>query len=490
MSKQLITGKTYNNTGQVQHAPLVIPCYSAIGGPLFASLLQPDPPDTFGYSTPWSVAGTFKNLYVEIQWWAENPAGGGWPDIVFTLYINDAPTTLTVTVPAHPSSVTPPGYISSGFNIVNTVTIAPGDRVALIRGDGEISAGINQFTASIAWNLTFDSTNDGESGYGVSASGESPSDTSNVLISSPFTNFGGFGLAPFNQQGAVSIVPLEGSLYRLDVELLTAPGMGNSRSFGAILNGVIQDGTGITIDTVLTISDLATTGHKIFDLPLHVLDLLSIAQLTGGSGFNRAKYSVGLLADNPGEFALAYSTDNQNPVNNGDTDYAGGQTGGWAWSTAKAPTPSTLPVGRWPMSELSMSTPGPIDSYQLTSLCLYVTPAPGHSGSTGVYTFTSRKAFADTPTFVDVSGSSNLFVGTGNSGIYLGAADRMSLKAESVGTPDVLQTTWTWLVVAVDVPPASGSIYKIVPNKRNDTLFDIGDVKIPDPSFKTGLIGG
>jgi hypothetical protein len=37
---------------------------------------------------------------------------------------------------------------------------------------------------------------------------------------------------------------------------------------------------------------------------------------------------------------------------------------------------------------------------------------------------------------------------------------------------------------------ATGGIYQIVPSKRDDTLITTGIVKIPDPSFKTGLIGG
>lgn len=451
-SRQIILGKAYNGTGQVQSDPVVVPPYTSLRGPSWG---LNGSADAFRYSHPWSVAGTFKNLYVEIMWEEELPTGGGWPDITFTLYINDAPTALTVTVPAHSSSVPPPGYVSSASNMTASVSISPGDRVALTRGAGQIPPSFNQFTALSAWSMTFESTTPGESGYGVSAWSSGKLAATNLLPSGPLMN-SSFSLTTdaVNEPAGHSIVPLVCSCFRLDVQLSDAPGAGSTRTYAVMVNSVIQDGSGGTVDSRVAISGTATTGFAEFDVPLAVLQRFSVVQLISSApapATSYVTYSVGLRAVTVGESALCFYTGGANPDQTGLTDYAGADDGGWAQATARAPTPwSTSKLLRWPMAELSMSLPGAIDPFTLSHLCLNFTRAPGSGKS---YAFTTRQALADTTSTLTMSDSDVLKEGTGTTGTFLSPTDRLDLQTVASGTPAATQTQWTWLVTAAGTVP-------------------------------------
>jgi hypothetical protein len=455
--KQYVVGKTYGTLGNQSDYPV----YTALRGNLWEQGGHPH--EKFQFSHPWSVAGSFKHLYVEIVHPEENPAGNGWPDIAFTLYINDAPTALTVTVPAHASNPSPtPGmFMSSAQNTTASVTISPGDRVAIGRGTGTIEPGVNQYSVMVAWSLTFESDNDGESGYGVSSWGVTNLPASAVLYSAPFNGQGGFsgGSEAINEIQSHSVVPLIGSLTRLDVQIDTAPGAGAHRTFAAMLNGVLQDGSGGTVDTQVTLGAADTDAFGEFTLPLAVLDRLAIVQLiSGGTAPATAllTYSVAVTAATDGQSALSFDTANANPINDGSTDYATGQGGGWAWTTSAAPTPSTNP-SRWPMSEFSMSLPGPIDTFTLSGLCVNFSTAPGGSTS---YLFTTRAAFANTSSVNTMTGTDVLTVGSGNAS-FGAVTDRLDLQAVGTDTPAATRFACTWLITETTAPPIVSTSYPI-----------------------------
>jgi hypothetical protein len=453
--KQWILGKTYGTIG----SQTAFPVYTPLRGNEWANN---DADTQFKHSHPWSVAGSFKNLYVEIMWPEENPAGGGWPDIDFEVYINDAPTGLIVTVPAAGPSLPPPGYMASGQNTTDIATIAPGDTVALTRGPGDIPPGFNEYNAMIAWTLTFESDNDGESGYGIATYGAGYLAATNLVLSAPFAGAGGFANEAIGAPVVTSIVPLDGSLFRLDVLLYVAPGTGATRTFAALLNGVIQDGTGGTIDTTVAISDSALSGFSVFDLPIAVLDKLSIVQLVSGGtapALSLVNYSVGVLATTDGQSALGFISGNSGPIQDGSTDFVSGATSGFAWTTAAAPTPfSTSKPDRWPMSEGSMSLPGPIDSYGLANLCVYLSQTPGSGNS---WLFTTRRGLADTPGSLLMADSTDLDVGPSEAGTYAAPTDRMDLSAVGDSTPTAAALSWTWLVTETTTPPIVSTSYPI-----------------------------
>jgi hypothetical protein len=321
----------------------------------------------------------------------------------------------------------------------------------------------------IAWTLTFESDNDGESSYGcahcANASLVPPASTgtvqaTNILLTAPFTGPTDWATASPGDPGTFSVVPLNGAVTRMDVHIDIAPGTGSSRTFAAYLNEILQDGSGGTVDTRVTLTDSDTTGVGTFTLPIAVLDRLSIAQLvTAGTQpvHSYLTYSIAVTADVDGQSALGYNTGSANPIADGSTDFAVGNDGGWAWSTARSPQPNTN-TDRWPFSEYSMSIPGPIDRYSLSGLCMQFDSAPGMGAS---YTFTTRKAFTDTPSVVTLSDAELVAVGPEALTTFVSVNDRLALKGIAAGTPDTTQTSWTWLVTEFVAPPIVSTSYPI-----------------------------
>jgi hypothetical protein len=456
--KQHIVGKT--STIQINGTQFDYPVYAPIRGDHWAG---GEAPRNFRNSGPWSSAGTFSNLYVEIVQPVGIPSGGGWPDIDFELYINDAPTGLMVTVPGAGPGGLGEGYSSSAQNTTDTATIAAGDTVNMTRGEGTLTPGPNTFNAMIAWSLTFDSDADGESGYqafGFNPLGGNPA--GNILKCPILPNSGGFALAAdaIDAPGVHGVVPMACTLTRIDVLLDVAPGMGESRTFCVGLNNVAQNGDPLTIDTRFTISDLATSAVCLVPVPLAVLDWIGIWQLET-SATPAAAYaacSICLTADVDGQFALNFYTQNAHPTDDGTTDYGSFTAGGWAWTTAAAPTPNTGP-DRWPMSESDMSLPGPLNNpFTLSGLCANFTFPPGTGKS---YDLTTRRALADTPGILTMADSDVLAVGTGVTGTYSVPAHRMDLQSIGVDNPAATQIQWTWLVTSTPVPPIVSTSYPI-----------------------------
>jgi len=61
-----------------------------------------------------------------------------------------------------------------------------------------------------------------------------------------------------------------------------------------------------------------------------------------------------------------------------------------------------------------------------------------------------------------------------------------------VSSPGASDKVYWGLISLVEEETSEGGIYQMVPGKTDDTIYsgdDTVDVKIPDPYFKTGVIG-
>ncbi len=123
--------------------------------------------------------------------------------------------------------------------------------------------------------------------------------------------FGGeFSAVEANQSAFIGSAGTVTSHY---VNLNTAPGSGKSRTFVLIINGVVQDGTGGTVDTVVTITDASTSGSKACSLPVAQYDLVSVRQTPAGGPTNTG--GAGSIAYTPtiagqAPFGMDISADN------------------------------------------------------------------------------------------------------------------------------------------------------------------------------------
>ena len=476
--KQLILGKTYGALGSGNVTGKV---YS----PLYGSIWSQDTAtEHFWASHPWSVAGTFKTLYFEVAAPIESTGAFAWTDMTYSLFVNGVASALTVVVPAM-GPISGNGFSATATNTDARVTVAPGDILSMVWHSGTITGGVNNLWPLKAWSLIFEADADDESSYGTYG------DTSGAIH--PFTNIaksqplnGGFcfnagytpGSDPLNEALGHSIVPLDCTLYRVDMELTDAPGSGEHLTFQMQKNGIYQDGTGGTVDTTLTISNLATTGHATFTLPLSILDRIAWCYVSSSTSPTDcyAHYSVALRADTPGQSALCMQDQGSEPVNSGEPDWVGSGASGWAWSTANAPTPSPpAHPDRYPTTELFMSFPGPLgDSFSLRGFCVNANTSPGASKS---YTYTSRKAFADTSSTVTLTGASGddsvLQRDTGGGILFLSSVtDRLDLQAVGTGAPDAPSIAWYWLMTSDVSPPITSTSYPIRRLRRFALPFD------------------
>ncbi len=458
--KQIILGRDYGfySSSGPRFAPL------RGGGVVFASNAD-NIHHAFWLSHPWSVDGTFRDLYVEILAPVENKESLYWEDTTFELYIDGAGTGLTVTVPAA-GPIAQNGFSSFASNSVDMAPITAGAQsVQLVNVDvgTTIHGVINGAHAHIAWSITFESTNPKESGYG-SGSYTAQLGNSNRYMAAPLSG----SMPAFDLEGAgptavlrYSLMPLAGDLFRIDVVLDVAPGMGQARTFLAGVNDVEQDGTGGTIDTTFTISDTAVHGFSTFTLPLVVLDRLTIYERipSGSPAFASANVSVGFRATVDGQSALCFNQAGTQSRSDTAPDWTASLGSGYAWTTACSPTPPpSWRPDRWPSTELLMSLPGGITTYTLSGLCVALGAAPGTSKTRD---FTTRVALGAPPgtPVLSMSDADQTAIGSGGLATFSSPTSRLDLQIVDTGTPAAAEMSWVWLMVspAGTAPPGPGT---------------------------------
>lgn len=189
------------------------------------------------------IATTFRNLTIELR-----TAPGVGTSYIFVLRVNGVDKALTVTIS---------GAATTGSDLVNSVTVAPGDLITWKRTRTGIPA-----DGDTLLTVESDSTNVGESWYGFGRASSS--------LSSTLTRFNGVFAYNLNPQATSfiwsNVVAAAGTLTRHDVILNVSPGAGNSYTFTIYKNGVIQDGSAGSVNTQITIANAATTGTASFSL--------------------------------------------------------------------------------------------------------------------------------------------------------------------------------------------------------------------------------
>lgn len=459
--RQIIFGKTFGTIGNGSGSGGSV--YAPLSGVAWSLSNIGDAYYRFRYSQPWSVAGTFRNFYVQMLAPVENAAALSWSATTFILQVNGVDTALSVTVPAA-GPVAQNGFQSASSDVINSVSVSPGDRVGIRRAASTITGATNASYANMEWTLTFESDNAGESGYGGGAVGIRINSAAGAQWCAPLNNqlscFVAVASADTADQTVIhSIVPITGSLYRIDLHMNIAPGAGNSLTFFVWKNNVKQDGSGGTVDTSITISGTADTATALFDLPIAPLDWIAVAldqTLSVGATNNYAEIGAAILATTDGESALCFNGANALSTIDGSTDWISCLGSGFSQSTANSPTPppSWRPA-RWPCTELLVSLPGAIDAFTLKGFCVNVNHSPGGGKEFVVVT---RKAFTDTASTVTMTGASGatsiLNTDPMNEEVdFASVSDRLNIQVIASGTPPTSRFGWTWLMVSADEPP-------------------------------------
>ena len=241
------------------------------------------------------AAGTFRNLRIRLN--AAPGAGTSW---TCTLYKNGVATSLSVVISDSDTE---------GSDETNSVAVVEGDTVAF----QWLRTGAATLTLA-STSVQFDSTTTGE----VIASNKPGRTDTTARFNSVFNGIGSWQTF---FQFVRNIIPQAMTLTRLDVELTVAgapgtpapPGIGDHKIYAIYKNGVRQDGTGGTVDTVVDITgDVDSTGTKSFSLPLVRGDYIYIeVTLSGTPTSSDAKYSTKVICDSNKKFPINAVYDNQ-----------------------------------------------------------------------------------------------------------------------------------------------------------------------------------
>lgn len=372
--------------------------------------------------TPCILPGTFSNLVINVF----DRLGTGTPTAAVTLMVNGVATALTCSVPA--------GAGGTATDAVNTVTIVKGDDVQfrLVSGSIQLNPG---YDVSFSVEFTGSSANDSQ--YGTPPLVLSLASGSNkcagALGNGTWVDLpAGTGLC-----NTYSIYPMAtGTVTGYYVKDYITP-LGSSVWTGYMrLNGVLQDGSGGTVDTSATMTGSTNTMEGAFSLPVVIGDHVElVCKLTGANVAFGAHLgaTVKHTATVAGQFM--WCGGNNNAIDNANTTYA--------W------------IGSFEEVQIDARASVPIGPSGLTALGNYVevTVAPSAGKQ---YTFTARKSGADTAITFDIVDAAT--TGTVTQTVQYNQGDTLNLAFVPTGTPNHGEVHWgliASLAVAPPVPPVT-----------------------------------
>lgn len=381
---------------------------------------------------PWMCTGTFRNLRIEfeavsdVQW-------------TFTFLKNGIATALTCTIAAG-STV--------GLDVGHTVTVVPGDIIALRR---DPSPGFAQQPSSYHPNfwmtLEFESASTGVSGYGTNA---------NSAHSGSSTFYDGLFAMNDDVSQPVerncNLVGPAGTLTSYAVQTNEAPNVNGTSCVYTVMrstdNGatfVAQDGSGGTSDTRITLTS-GTYGTWTGSVTLASGDLVAIRLVTTGfSAGQGVATAIGtqFTATTNGQFWLG-GTDGATPSNT-TVQYLDAVT-------------AELNSNDWSSTETTRHLVGSITAVTCTGMWAWVDDAPGLASSGKSWTFNVRVNEADASGGPSVTISETQTANNTPTGSFVvSLGDTFGIKSTPAATP--LGTSsgmaWVWVGVA-NSPPVIG----------------------------------
>ncbi len=361
---------------------------------------------------PWSCAGTFSNLTVTRPLGAPTTSA-----FTCTLYINDVATALTITF--------------TGSDVLQTdathiVPVAEGDRiwlqVACTQGSG----------FDLAYSIGFNSAVN-QSGYAVGGiSGSFGAGSTVVAGALGNGSWSVLPLLPVLYGQYYSIASCAGTITRLDAYAFSGtPAMGSTWIAWMRLNGVIQDGSGGTVDTTTTIDDSGPAAVATFTLPIVPGDHVEFALTRTGADAIFAVTQVGCSC------AFSPTTVGQFMLCGGSNNDVSGTVTGYTWPLVDQLTT---------VEDQASVQMGAGDTF--TVLGLYVeTGAPG-TGKT--HTFTLRQNGADTSVTVPISNSATSGLITGQH-VPVVEGDVLALASYLSASMSAVPVYWGFLLLSSTV---------------------------------------
>jgi len=276
-----------------------------------------------------------------------------------------------------------------------------------------------------------------------------------------------------------SYAPISGRIVRIDTftdPFFDVPAPGDERTFNIVINGVVQDGTGGTVNTTLVVDENASlSDSKTFSCPFAITDDVRIRWTATNcvAGFTAA--SIAVISTEANQAMIC-----------------GGANGA---PSASVTNYVAMPGSQTNFHAVEADIALPIAPFKILLKYLFVTFA---SNVADGYEITLRKNLAtpvNAPT-VTVINTAYPQVDTNPAHVVVfNPGDLFSLQTIPQGGGTLSVGIFWSFAVGLSAAARGAGIYKLVPNKTNDTIYetqdpvDTQDFKIPNPYADTFLIG-
>jgi len=367
---------------------------------------------------PWSTSGTAKNFKVKLT-----TAPGAGTSRTFAFRKNGIDQSLSITIS---------DTSTTGSDLVNTVSLSPGDVLQIKHTS---SGAVANTDVEIAW--TFDGSVFAESNY-------SQSDTVSVPVTVeafvPAFNYNtGTWRVGTPTAFVKSIVAAAGSITAYRVVVSAAPGAGKSWVFTFYKNGTKQDGTGGTTNTIITIADSAVGGTWTGTLSLSPGDLVMISCVPSGSPTGGTSSGIGVT--------FTANADGQSHV-------GGSANVNLGVSATNYIEIRDVGLYGWGTTESARETIAGNDPFTLSGFQVLLEGAPGAGKS---YTFDIRvnQASPALPPTVVISGASAVSGSDTIHAVSIVSGDSLDIREVPAGTPTARVASWSLIHTALNTSLSS-----------------------------------
>ncbi len=256
--------------------------------------------------------GTLRNLIVELT---GSPGAGN--SYAFVLMVNNSPSALTTTIS---------DAETSDSDQANDVSVSAGDVVSI-----RVTPSSTPTVRDAKWSLEFE--------------GDTANESVLMGIASPFTSSITYfhpnvrGEASNTEAGQRLLVPLDGTIKALYINLSATPGTGNQYTYAIFKNGSQE------ASSVVTLSD-AETADNVTGLNIDIApgDSFSIEVIpTSIPTANTTKVGVVISADTDGESIIGGTTNNDLNISTTEYNHFTGSDS-VAWTATEANTVSSAGV--------------------------------------------------------------------------------------------------------------------------------------------------
>ena len=401
------------------------------------------------------IAGTFSNLNVY------SPTGTH-PNYTVTVMINGVVSALKCTLASGSTQAK---------DVANSVVVTAGDDVFF-------DVNVNPLGAGVGYPMNFSVEFEGaQQFYGIACQ-------AGTMGIGDMTGGGALGngilqdLATQNQlTNSYSICTITGNITGLTIKsFLGDQGVGNGWTGYLVKNQILQDGTGGTVDTTCVLSGTDTLVTKSFTLPVVPGDLLDFSYIRVGSVMPFSQTVISLACSVTPDDATSFM------ACGGNNDAVDSTNLGWKWVQSEQLEPAEAIV-QCPIGPRGIIIKG-----------LYIRVKATGLGTAGVgMTFTIRKNGVDTAATVTLLGADTDKLITGLS-IPFVDGDLISLGLYPQAPPALtggIGLKWGLSLETAIAPAAASGIYFINPDKatKHDSYYGDIELKIPNPTIKTALIG-